>query len=508
MPTLDNQSLLWLSSLLLLVTALVWRLFQRQWMLHNIPGPFWAKFTDFHRAYAVKAKRSHWVQQQYHEHYGPLVRLGPNMVSVADPAAIPVIYPARPGFPKGSFYEAFIPYTNGGSPPAIFTARDEELHKRLKSPIASLYNLSNVVALEGLVDEVLDLLCRQLDMRFAMTDQSFDLARWLQYFAFDVMGTMTFSQRYGFLEQGQDVNGILGTIWKFMLTVAPMTQLPWLDKLLYKNELMLHLRPHGGNAVLKFAGDRVQERQAQAASAKGAPTSTSEYCDFLTRFLEIQVAKPSMPPWAAMVWTFSNVIAGSDSTASVTQTVMFQLLAHPESLHKLYEELQAAKKATGLRRPFPTWQQVAELPYLDACVNEAIRLHPPFCLPLERVVPAEGVVVCGQYVPAGTIVGMNPYVVNRDRPTFGEDADDWRPERWLEGDAEHRRKLEASIMTFGAGRRVCLGRNVALFEIKKIVPALVLNYKIDLLDPKSHVTENSYFFRQYGIDVRVKRRAW
>ncbi|KAG2419398.1 hypothetical protein HFD88_004194 [Aspergillus terreus] len=446
MPPLDNRDIFGLSALLL-ATALIWRLLRQQWRLRNIPGPFWARFTDFHRAWFVKAKRSHSVQQQYHENYGPLVRLGPNMVTVANPAAIPVIYPARPGFPKGAFYEAFIPYTKAGSPPAIFTARDEHLHKRLKSPIASLYNFSNVVALEGLVNEVLDLLCHQVDSRFAVTDQSFDLARWLQYFAFDVMGTMTFSQRYGFLEQGDDVNGILGTIWKFMLTVAPMTQLPWLDKLLHKNALMLHLRPHGGNAVLKFAGDRVQERQAQAASANGGPTTTSEHADFLTHFLEIQASKPSTPPWAAMVWTFSNVIAGSDSTASVMQTVMYQLLAHPDSLRRLHEELQTAEKTTGLSRPLPAWQEVAELRYLDACINEAIRLHPPFCLPLERVVPAEGVVVCGQYLAAGTIVGMNPYVVNRHRPTFGEDADDWRPERWLEGDAEHRRRLDASIMT-------------------------------------------------------------
>ena len=65
-----------------------------------MPGPFWAKFTDLQRVLIVKTGRSHEIHQKAHEIYGDLVRLGPNMVSVSDPNAIPVLYPMRPGFPK------------------------------------------------------------------------------------------------------------------------------------------------------------------------------------------------------------------------------------------------------------------------------------------------------------------------------------------------------------------------------------------------------------------------
>lgn len=74
-------------------------------------------------------------------------------------------------------------------------------------------------------------------------------------------------------------------------------------------------------------------------------------------------------------------------------------------------------------------------------------MHPPFCLPFERVVPKEGVTICRQFFPGGTVVGLSPYVVNRHRPTFGEDADVWRPERWMGLDEEHHRKLEHSLLT-------------------------------------------------------------
>lgn len=123
-----------------------------------------------------------------------------------------------------------MPYTKkGGALPAVFNTRDEELHKRIKSPIAPLFSLSNVLGLEAFVDEAIRVMIQQLDERFAETGISFDLADWLQYFAFDVMGTLTFSKRYGFLEQGRDVHGMLATIWNYMKTAAPVGLNPCLN---------------------------------------------------------------------------------------------------------------------------------------------------------------------------------------------------------------------------------------------------------------------------------------
>jgi Cytochrome P450 len=116
-----------------------------------------------------------------------------------------------------------MPYTKNGLLPAIFTTQDEKQHKQLKTPIASLYSLTNVVTFEEFVDDVLGILFQEFDKRYAGSQKPFDLGDWLQYFAFDVMGTMTFSSRYGFLETGTDVGGMLQAIWKFMLGVAPVS---------------------------------------------------------------------------------------------------------------------------------------------------------------------------------------------------------------------------------------------------------------------------------------------
>lgn len=187
------------------------------------------------------------------------------------------------------------------------------------------------------------------------------------------------------------------------------------------------------------------------------------------------------------------------------RTTMYNLLVYPHTFDKLFNELKNA----NVSRPYPTWTEIRNLPYLDACVLEGIRMHPPFALPFERVVPKGGITIAGQHLPEGTDVGGNAYVVNRHKGWFGDDAEFWRPERWLEKDEAHKRKLEAGILTvstfhnargrdsgsasslflymaplltlllkFGGGRRICIGRYVGILEIKKILAFLIANYDV------------------------------
>lgn len=119
------------------------------------------------------------------------------------------------------------PYTRGGGAlHAVFNTTDEKLHKQIKSPIAPIFSLTSTTSFEGLVDDVLKCLQEKFDHRFAANGEIFDLGQWLQFFAFDVMGTMTFSKRYGFLDNGRDVGGMLGTIVDFMRAAAPVRYFP------------------------------------------------------------------------------------------------------------------------------------------------------------------------------------------------------------------------------------------------------------------------------------------
>lgn len=120
------------------------------------------------------------------------------------------------------------PYTRGGGAlHAVFNTTEEDLHKQIKSPIAPMFTPAKTPSFEGLVDEVLTCIHEKLDENFIANGEIFNLGDWLQYFAFDVMGTMTFSKRYGFLDTGKDVGRMLGTIVDFMRDAAPVRWLPW-----------------------------------------------------------------------------------------------------------------------------------------------------------------------------------------------------------------------------------------------------------------------------------------
>lgn len=98
------------------------------------------------------------------------------------------------------------------------------------------------------------------------------------------------------------------------------------------------------------------------------------------------------------------------------------LFAHRDSLNKLPEEMNETDRTTGLTRSYPKWIEVKDLPFLDASVQEAVHLHPPFSPPLESVAPRGRIVIKERYFPEGTCIGVNPCVVNRHRPSFGEGA--------------------------------------------------------------------------------------
>jgi cytochrome P450 len=128
--------------------------------------------------------------------------------------------------------------------------------------------------------------------------------------------------------------------------------------------------------------------------------------------------------------------------------------------HKLQEEIDGFYERNGLPEPI-SYTETQQMPYLQAVVKEATRLLPSIVYQLLRYAP-EGLAVDGKRIPAGTPIGVSPLAQNRDKAIWGPDADDFKPERWLEDEARTR-YLDAANMTFGgSGPRMCIGRNIAL----------------------------------------------
>jgi cytochrome P450 len=133
---------------------------------------------------------------------------------------------------------------------------------------------------------------------------------------------------------------------------------------------------------------------------------------------------------------------------------------------------------------YPSYKDAQQTPYLNAVIKDALRLHPPVGLGLERAVLPTGLQLTdGTYFQPGTLASMNAWVLHRPSGVFGDDVNHVHPERWLQSldesseDYEDRLKgMGQSNFTFGHGPRTCIGENTSLLEIHKVVAALFLAF--------------------------------
>lgn len=96
----------------------------------------------------------------------------------------------------------------------------------LKKPIAGIYSISNLMSFEPYVDKTISFFFSRLDELFVEKGETCDLGTWLQMFAFDVMGELTFSKRLGFMERAEDVDGIMASIWAYFYKTSPVSLRP------------------------------------------------------------------------------------------------------------------------------------------------------------------------------------------------------------------------------------------------------------------------------------------
>lgn len=506
----------------LIAVLIIGQLFNTFSKLRGIPGPFWAKLTNLWRMRVVHKRDSHDTYLKLHEKYGDLVRIGPNCISINSPEAIPSIYGINIKAPKSDFYAVWQNIVNGKRTASLVFTTDEAQHAIMKRPIASAYSLSTLVEFEPLLDSTTAVFLSRLDDLFAGSGKVCDLGTWLQWYAFDVIGELTLSKRLGFLENARDVEDIAASIAANFDRCSVLGQMPWLDLWTYKNPIYRMFAKTSVNPVIAFGQRRLQERleggdegnvpaldiKDETLSDKVLHGTLPSKPDFLSRFLQLHDEQPDVvTDRAILAYLFININAGSDTISSTLKAVFYYLLKHPASMNELTTELKSACEARNLTTPLPTWKEVQDLPYLQAVIKEALRLNPALALPLERVVPAAGLKIGETFIPPGTVVGINPWVFQRNRRIFGEDAGSWRPERWLSEDVDRVKYMDQHILTFGAGKRTCLGRNIAMLELAKVVPALLLRYKMELEDPEREWTViNSWAVRQEGLNVLLERR--
>lgn len=267
-----------------------------------------------------------------------------------------------------------------------------------------------------------------------------------------------------------------------------------------KNPILHLLRPTSN--ILSFTLKQIREHESSPGG---------HHRDLLSRFLEARDKFPDIIDEDLLHdYANTNVAGGSDTTAIILRAMVYELLTQPAIHARFLEEIKTVLKARPNDKDIDapiSWAEGLSMTYYQACIKETLRYHPATAQILPRFVPKGGVHICGKYLPEGTIVGCNAWTVHRDKTLYGEDADIFRPERWLEAIPEHARKMEALLFTFGGGKRACVGKNIAMLEITKFVPELFRRIELELIDPSRYKVASTWLAVQGGLDVRMKMRS-
>lgn len=322
-----------------------------------------------------------------------------------------------------------------------------------------------------------------------------------------MVGAIAFSEPIGYLDKGTDFDGTLRDADKAMDYFCVIGAMPFLDYVFDKNPVY-RLGPPGYGTVTAIGIQHLIDR----CQGKDKHIHDPNIPDYLDKFLEAKKADPDNVDDAQIIsWLMFNLIAGADTTAITIRSAIYYSLKNPQVWARLTGEIRASK----LDVP-PAYKDAKALPYVEAVVREALRVLPGVSMTMERYVPKGGFTLPnGDYLPEGTVVGMNPYITGRNKSIYGEDAEEFNPERWLrdedggESEADFQARLlrmNKADLSFGAGSRVCIGKHIGLFQTYKVLVTLISKYDIELATDKEWTVINSWFPRQEGLKVKMTKQ--
>lgn len=240
-----------------------------------------------------------------------------------------------------------------------------------------------------------------------------------------------------------------------------------------------------------------------------ADTQPGKKEDLLSRFLEL---KESDPKYLRDI-VLNFVIAGKDTTAITLSWFFYLLCKHPDIQEKIAKEIM---QATQVRSDFSIEELAAkvdeqtldQMHYLHAALSETLRLYP--AVPVDpKVCFSDDTLPDGFSVKKGDMIAYVPYAMGRMKDIWGNDAEEFRPERWLNENGHFQPKSSFIFTSFQGGPRICLGKEFAYRQMKIFSMILLGSYKFKLNDESKPVKSRTALTLHIdgGLHLRVFSRS-
>lgn len=437
--------------------------------LSSVPGPLIARCSELYLLLLCYLGIEGRVIRKWHQQYGTRVlRVAPNSISLSDPDNIKDIYITSGGYMKDARYQNF----NLGPIATIFSAIDTEYRDVRAKAVAPLFSTARLRAAtqpDGAIGSAIDEFVDQLK-NFKAAKLRMDLLDVTARLSIDLLTNYLFGERYGGLAEHAKLSDMKDRQNKklsanhFIFAIVGWSRFSLLPNWLFTRVYPIYARYHSPDlvgqsfAILdQFAQKIMRNVTASASHQKPKLDPTETYHG--------RLMDAGIPAAEASAQAKATVFAGTDSSSVMLTTILFHLVQHPEVRENILAEISTSDSSVDPRT----------LPWLRASVKEGLRMGMANPTRLTRVVPASGLRVGSYQLPGGTVVGMAASTLHYDPDVF-PDPFAFRPERWLENGLDkglRRLDMDKSILSFGAGLRACIGKNLAQQQLYETVRAVI-----------------------------------
>ncbi|KAI5919309.1 cytochrome P450 monooxygenase-like protein [Camillea tinctor] len=432
--------------------------------LRRFPGPWLAQYTQFYHFFKVKDKIDNYRHlARLHAEYGDYVRVGPNLLSVADPDMIGVMFDRDTKFEKADWYDIGYPWTS------LTQIRDKSLHDdRRRHGWDAAFTAKALRNYDARIVKYADQLVAQMCRR---SGEVVDAARWFEWYSFDIMGDLAFGRAFNAVQMGQSHIYIDTMHETSPFPLGCLATMPWV---IHTMGSIIPDRLNPFMRLVRYSAECIEQQKEKAQIAQKGKTEPAEP-DIMTQILNkgpFFVDDPKRDDLLLVGDARLLIVAGSDTTAAAITCAFYQLAKDESHVLKLRAELDAE----GIRNDGNlTVQKLHKLKFLDGFIRETLRLYPPVPGGTFRNTPKEGVVINGQALPGGVKVIAPQYLIHRSSKAF-EDPDEFVPERWTT--LKDRLVKKDAWFPFSTGKFACIGKQLALDEIRAVVAKMVLEFDI------------------------------
>ncbi|KAI1098134.1 cytochrome P450 [Jackrogersella minutella] len=421
--------------------------------LAGFPGPVLAASTGLYEAYCQCLKDGggrYWIEiEKMHKRYGPIVRINPWEIHIADPYWNAIYkYSSKASKPRWFYFRFF------GKFPSTNVAESHELHQLRRGPLQLYFASANIQRYMPTIIAQVDKLCARL---CAANGGIVNLSDAFRCLATDVATGFAFGAPFGHLDEPTFDR-------EFNLSVKMVMRAGmWSRHTLGIFLPVLHRLPESIAMKVIPAFGRVNWMKYTMMNCVRRSMNKPEPAPGIPHDMVQTLMSSNLPPEEK---TFprifsesrSVIMAGTETTATTLVCITSNLLSDPTKLQELRGEISAAENIKGRELEY---SELRELPYLTGVINEGLRLANPIPSRLPRVCEDRDLQYKQWVIPRGTTISTTTQDTHNDASVFAQPYE-FLPERWV--DPEERRRLNRSLLPWGRGTRLCLGMELATID--------------------------------------------